>query len=96
MNRQHDLGIVPNEEVCALVRDAIQHGSLAPYVSPFPDDPRTRHPAVRSEVSSGLSEGRSQGYSSDRMASSKRKRMALSLLVRAITNRTRPCLEVSA
>jgi hypothetical protein len=36
------------------------------------------------------------GYSSDWMALSSRKRIAPSLLVSAITKRTRPCLEVSA
>ena len=40
--------------------------------------------------------GRACGYSSDRMALSSRKRIAPSLLVSAITKRTRPCLEVSA
>ncbi len=36
------------------------------------------------------------GYSSVWMALSSRKRIAPSLLVSAITKRTRPCLEVSA
>ncbi len=40
--------------------------------------------------------GRACGYSSDRMALSSRKRIAPSLLVSAITKRTRPCFEVSA
>jgi len=40
--------------------------------------------------------GRASVYSSDWMVLSSRKRIALSLLVSAITKRTRPCLEVSA
>ena len=40
--------------------------------------------------------GGGSGYSPDWMALSNRKRIALSLLLSAITKRTRPCLEVSA
>ena len=40
--------------------------------------------------------GRVYGYSSDWMASSSRKRIVPSLLVSAITKRTRPCFDVSA
>ena len=40
--------------------------------------------------------GRACGYNSVRMALRSRKRIAPSLLVSAITKRTRPCLDVSA
>ena len=59
---------------------------------------RSKSDIALAELDSRLGCGRPGGlrYNSDRMAFSSRKRIAPSLLVSAITKRTRPCLEVSA
>ena len=78
-------------DLCAATLDCFSPDSPARARSPVPGAETPYAILAALERHWGVS-----SYNSDRMALSSRKRIAPSLLVSAITKRTRPCLEVSA